>query len=49
MNVQLSYMFRQLQFVSGYSRLMQGFSLAGMPPTTIGSFFVGVTRAFSFF
>jgi hypothetical protein len=45
----LMYHLRKLDFQAGYSRLVQGFSAAGTPPTVAGSFFVGVSRWFNFF
>jgi len=43
------YNFRKLAFNAGYSRLVQGFSIAGTPPTMTGSFYVGISRWFNFF
>jgi len=43
------YQFRQMHFQGGYTKLDQGFSLAGTPPTMLGSYFVGVSRWFNFF
>ena len=43
------YQFRKLGFQAGYSRLVQGFSVTGTPPTMVGSFYVGVSRWFNFF
>ncbi len=43
------YQFRKVFFETGYSRLVQGFSITGTPPTLQGSFFVGVSRYFNFF
>lgn len=48
-NILLTYNFRRLSFISGYSRLLQSFSVTGGPPTLVGSLFVGVTRTFNFF
>jgi hypothetical protein len=45
----LMYHLRKLNFQAGYSRLVQGFSIAGAPPTMVGSFYVGVSRWFNFF
>lgn len=43
------YRFRQMGFVGGYSRLQQGFSLAGGPPFDGTTFFLGINRWFDFF
>ncbi len=43
------YHFRKLDFQAGYSRLDQGFSVAGTTPTRETSFFIGVSRYFNFF
>ena len=45
----MTYNFRKLNFITGYSRLVQGFSVSGAPPAMVGSFFVGVSRWFNFF
>ncbi len=45
----VSYRVRKLNFQAGYSRLLQGFTSAGTPPAIDNSYFVGVTRWFSFF
>jgi hypothetical protein len=43
------YQFRKMFFQTGYSRLVQGFSLVGTPPALQGSFYVGISRWFNFF
>ena len=43
------YQYRKLGFQAGYSRLVQGFSVTGTPPTMVGSFYVGISRWFNFF
>jgi hypothetical protein len=48
-NVLIQYQYRKLSFISGYSRLEQGFSGSGSPPENISSFYVGVSRWFNFF
>jgi len=48
-NTLLQYQFRKLNYISGYSRLQQGFSGSGTPPQVISSFYVGVSRWFNFF
>lgn len=45
----LQYHVRKLWFNSGYSRLSQGFSGSGTQPQTLSTFYVGVSRWFSFF
>ncbi len=49
MNFLMTYNVRKLSFQTGYLKLVQGFSAAGIPETTFGSFFVGVSRWFNFF
>jgi hypothetical protein len=49
LNVQITYNFRKLSFITGYSRLVQGFSASNSQPAMVGSFFVGVSRWFNFF
>lgn len=43
------YIVRKTYFQAGYSRLLQGFSAAGTPPSMLGSFYFGLTRWFNFF
>jgi hypothetical protein len=49
LNLILTYNIRKVSFISGYSRLVQGFSLSGAPPTMVGSIYVGISRWFNFF
>jgi hypothetical protein len=49
MNFLLNYQLRKLSFQSGYMRLVQGFSVSGLPPALAGSFYVGISRWFNFF
>jgi hypothetical protein len=49
LNFLMTYNVRKLSFIAGYSRLDQGFSLSGTPPTMLGSIYVGVSRWFNFF
>jgi hypothetical protein len=49
LNALLTYNFRRVNFICGYSRLVQSFSISGAPPTLVGSFFIGLTRNFNFF
>jgi hypothetical protein len=45
----LRYRYRKLDFTSGYSRLEQGFSLSGIKPEIISSYYMGISRWFNFF
>ena len=45
----MTYNVRKVSFLAGYSRLVQGFSVSGTPPTLLGSFYVGISRWFNFF
>jgi hypothetical protein len=45
----VQYRVRKLNFVSGYSRLEQGFSGSGLPTENISSYYMGVSRWFNFF
>jgi hypothetical protein len=49
MNYFLTYNVRKLSFISGYSRLTQGFGVTGTPPAMLGSFYMGISRWFNFF
>ena len=44
----MTYNVRKLSFIAGYSRLVQGFSLSGTPPTMVGSFYVGIIEMVQF-
>ncbi len=48
-NVYSQYQFRQMYFNAGYSRLLQSFSAAGVPPSLVGSYYFGVSRWFNIF
>ncbi len=48
-NSLIQYQFRKLNFTSGFARLEQGFSVSGLPPESISTYYVGVSRWFSFF
>lgn len=48
-NALLQYRLRKLTFTSGYARLEQGFSEAGIPPQIVVSYYAGVSRWFNFF
>ncbi len=43
------YQWRQVYFVGGYSRFLQGVSVAGLPASNLNSFYVGVNRWFNWF
>ena len=43
------YQFRQLYFNAGFTRLVQGFSASTLPPSMLGSWYVGIQRWFNFF
>jgi hypothetical protein len=45
----MSYQFRKVYFNAGYSRLLQGFSAAGLTPTTLSTYYFGVSRWFKAF
>jgi hypothetical protein len=38
-----------MYFTSGFARLEQGFSVSGLPPESISTYYFGVSRWFSFF
>lgn len=48
-NSLIQYQVRKLTFVSGYSRLQQGFSGAGTQPEIISSYYAGLSRWFNIF
>jgi hypothetical protein len=48
-NALVTYNFRKVSFMAGYTRLAQGFSVTGSGPTMVGSMFVGISRSFNFF
>jgi hypothetical protein len=45
----LDYNIRKLVLRAGYTRAFQGISASGLPPTTINSYFVGISRWFNVF
>ncbi len=45
----MTYQVRKLNIQAGYTRIDQGFSIAGNSPTNTGSFYVGISRWFNFF
>lgn len=48
-NTLFQYQFRKMYLTGGYSMLNQGFSVTGMPAEKISSYYIGVSRWFSFF
>ncbi len=48
-NTLFQYQFRKMYLTGGYSRLEQGFSASGVPPSNVSSFYIGVSRWFNFF
>lgn len=48
-NALMQYEYRKLNFTSGFAELQQGFRGSGVPPQTVSSFYVGVSRWFKFF
>jgi hypothetical protein len=48
-NTLIQYQVRKLSFVSGFSRLEQGFSQSGSAPEVVSSYYIGVSRWFNFF
>jgi hypothetical protein len=45
----LDYNFRKLVLRAGFTRAHQGISATGLPPTTVNSYFVGISRWFNVF
>ncbi|HXY13289.1 MAG TPA: hypothetical protein VEI26_02180 [Terriglobales bacterium] len=48
-NIYLLYKFRKVDFVAGYSRILQGFSASGVPGTGVTSYYAAISRWFRFF
>ena len=48
-NARVTYNFRQLSMNAGYSKLVQGFSASGLPPSMLSSYYFGISRWFNFF
>jgi hypothetical protein len=46
---QLRYPIRKLYFTAGYTRLKQGISSTGVPPTDVTTYYFGLSRWFNFF
>jgi hypothetical protein len=49
LNATAQYQFRKMYFRGGFTRFVQGFSVAGTPPAMVGSYYIGVYRWFDFF
>lgn len=49
MDAKADWYFRQLHFMGGYSRLLQGFGAQNGIPARVNSFYVGVFRSIHFF
>jgi hypothetical protein len=47
--VYLTYKVRKVYLNAGYSRLLQGFSATGLPPTLLSTYYVGLSRWFRAF
>ncbi len=48
-NALIQYQVRKLNFISGYARLEQGFSITGTQPEVVSSYYMGISRWFNFF
>lgn len=48
-NALMQYQVRKLNFISGYSRLQQGFSSTGTQPEIVSSYYMGLSRWFNLF
>jgi predicted porin len=48
-SVLLQYQFRKMYFTAGYAQLQQGFSVSGIAPSNVSSYYFGVSRWFNFF
>jgi hypothetical protein len=48
-NTLIQYQVRKLNFISGYSRLEQGFTGSGTKPEIVSSYYMGLSRWFNFF
>jgi hypothetical protein len=49
LTARIIYLVRKIYFQAGYTKLVQGFSATGTPPSMLGSLYVGLTRWFTFF
>jgi|SRR5260370_1381031 len=48
-NFYIQYRFRKVNFNSGFTRILQGFSLAETRQQTVNSYYFGISRWFNFF
>jgi hypothetical protein len=48
-NALIQYQFRKMYFTAGYAQLQQGFSVSGIAPSNVSSYYFGVSRWFNFF
>lgn len=48
-NAQFTYRFRKINLNGGYANLKQGFSTSGLPPASVSSYYIGISRWFNFF
>jgi len=48
-NAQFQYRFRKIFLNGGYAQLKQGFSTSGLPPASVSSYYMGISRWFNFF
>lgn len=48
-NALIQYQVRKLSYISGYSRLQQGFSSTGTQPEVVSSYYMGISRWFNLF
>jgi hypothetical protein len=48
-NLLMQYQFRKMYLTGGYANLSQGFSVSGIAPSSVSSFYLGVSRWFNFF
>ncbi len=48
-NARVQYLIRKIYFQAGYLRLKQGFSTSGLPPTSVNSIYIGLSRWFAVF
>ena len=48
-NAQFQYRFRKINLIGGYANLKQGFSTSGLPPASVSSYYIGISRWFNFF
>ncbi len=49
LNTLVQYQFRKMWLTGGFSQLSQGFSASTLPPQTISSYYISISRWFNFF